>query len=165
MISKTKLVTAGAAAALFASSAMPALAFGGDWGWGGRSNDELTLRQKNTAVVVNSVETEANSGDNEIGGGKLVFQKTGDAMAAAEVTTMANSNVAGVAGCGCFDDVTIKQRNSAFVFNKVETEANTGDNEIGGGRFVMQKTGDALAASSVATIVNENVALVGGNVE
>lgn len=166
MISKTKLVTAGAAAALFATSAVPALA---NWeGHNRRGGGELNLTQTNGAFVLNNVETEAETGDNSAGSGRI---STGNAYADSLVSTSANSNSARLnVDCGCYDKVNVRQGNLALVMNDVETEADTGDNNVSGegekrhhhhssGGSVI-RTGNATAISTVGTIVNSNVAVV-----
>ena len=177
MISIKKIATVGIAAGLLATSAMPAFANGRHHRG---SDDDLTVAQSNSAFVGNLVVTRADTGDNYIGGGsnhsrghrsggsnsKIV---TGDASADALVTTEANSNSASVAGCGCFDDVSIAQSNEALVLNGVFTTADTGDNSISGGsngghhgsrRANVIRTGDAMSVATVGTLVNSNVVVV-----
>ena len=143
MISTKKLATIGAAAALFAATAVPAFAFGG----GG---------QLNFAEILNGVVAGSNTGGNIIEGevedGSSV--KTGDAGTLVGVTNVANKNV-NVSGCGCRSF----QMNSAGVLNEVLAGSNTGGNIIGGevedGSSV--KTGDATTGVVVANVVNKNV--------
>ena len=167
MISIKKLATVGAAGALLLASAVPVFATGGHH----RSNDELNIDQDNDATIINVVETEANTGDNSIGGrhssgsGRI---STGDAYADGLVSTEANLNRAELdVRCGCYDEVELDQDNDAFVLNKVETEAETGDNSVSGGSSrhhhgggSVIRTGDASALSTVFTVVNKNVAIV-----
>jgi len=152
MISIKKLATVGAAAGLLAASAMPVFA---------SHSDDLDIDQKNGAIVKNNTVTVANTGLNSIGGGKLVIQKTGNALAQADVSTVANKNVAVVKDCDCFDDVDIDQKNFAYVKNNTVTVANSGKNTIGGGKLVIQKTGNATAVAWVTNVVNKNVTVVG----
>lgn len=161
MISKTKLVTAGAAVALFATSAVPALA------WGGWSDDDLNVKQGNWAYVKNDVDASSNSGynsidaeDDDVKGSKI---KTGDAMTGVDVVNLVNSNDADVDSCECFDDVTIKQKNGAMVKNYIDASSNTGYNSIDAEddvKWSSIRTGDALTGVSVTSLVNSNVARV-----
>ena len=143
-----KLIAAGAGALMLAST--PAFA----WHWWGGS-DDLTV--SNHAWVKNTVITTADTGDNSIHG-KYVFGgdiDTGDALAGADVLNQVNYTE--VAGCDCFDDVTI--RNRAGVRNFVYTSADTGDNSIHG-KLVFGgdiDTGDALAGAFVTNVVNTNI--------
>lgn len=157
MISTKKLATVGAAAALFASSAMPALA----WHW---SDDDLNITQKNYADVTNTVAQNANTG-NQVDGlfsGHNKAIGTGAAANGAIVTNVLNSNKAKVDSCDCFDDVTIKQKNSATVTNTVVQNANTGNQTsglfAGGNKAIF--TGDAANGAVVTNVVNSNVAKV-----
>jgi hypothetical protein len=119
--------------------------------------DEATV--KNYARVSNRVYTKANTGYNELGG-KFVWGgeiATGAAGALTGVSNIVNANEL---GCGCYDDLYIK--NKASVWNSVTTKANTGGNDLGGmwvgGGLI--DTGDAGATSAIENIVNTN--LVGG---
>src|SRR3989338_1512528 len=98
MISTKKLATVGAAAALFATTAMPA--FAGHW-W---SDDDLNVTQKNYATVTNNVAQNANTGNQASGflSGHNTAIGTGAAANGAIVTNVLNSNKAKVDGCGCF---------------------------------------------------------------
>ena len=167
MISIKKVATLSAAAGMLAMSAMPA--FAGFW----FSNDELVIKQKNSGAVKNYIDTHVNTGKNSSGNetistfgfgrfggwGGHQSSSTGDAAAVVEVNTGLNSNVAAVDACGCFDDVTIRQKNRGYVKNDIDTWVNTGKNSTGG------NTGDALAGISVTTVVNDNVAIVGSGTE
>jgi len=145
-----KLTALAGAGAMLLGMAGPAFAGLSDW-FGGSSS--LTVR--NSALVINKTETEAETGDNETGGGGFIW--TGNAYASALVGNDVNSTF--VAGCDCYDDVTV--RNSAFVYNNTETEAETGDNDTGGGRHHSRHgsggvifTGNAGATSVVTNFVN-----------
>src|SRR3989344_7714145 len=150
MISIKKLATVGAAAGLLAASALPVLA-----------DDELEVEQENKAYVRNDVDSEANTGKNDIGGGRFVLMSTGNATSYVDVSTTANKNVAIVEDCDCFDELEVEQENKAYVRNDVDSEANTGKNDIGGGRGVIMRTGDAFSCPTVTNVVNKNVAVVG----
>jgi len=145
------------AGALLLGMAVPALA-----GHYRRGSDELTVL--NLGVVVNNTETEAETGDNEAGSKGWIM--TGNAGAGASVFN--DVNYTAVAGCGCYDDVKIL--NGAFVWNDTETEAETGENEVGGGHHHRRSrgggmifTGDAGATSAVSNFVNTT--LVGGAIQ
>lgn len=175
MISTKKLATVGAAAALFATTAIPAFATGGHH-W---SSDDLVINQTNTANITNRVLANSNTGNQSAGGyggsgslsedgdgyhghrsrGNLALG-TGDAATVVEVVNIANSNVADVDGCGCFDDVTINQNNTANVTNGVLANSNSGNQTLGGGSNKAIWTGDAFTGVAVANVVNSNVAVV-----
>jgi hypothetical protein len=152
-----RIAAIAGAGAMLLGMAGPAFGiFWGDWG----SDSQLTVN--NHAYVINKTETEAETGDNETGGSHPTFSFfggggggsqggaifTGNAGATAMVGSDVNRTV--VAGCDCYDMVTIN--NGAFVYNKTETEAETGDNETGGGGWIM--TGNAGASSMVQNFVN-----------
>ena len=86
---------------------------------------------------------------------------TGNATSYVDVSTTANKNVAIVEDCDCFDELEVEQENKAYVRNDVDSEANTGKNDIGGGRVVIMRTGDAFSWPTVTNVVNKNVAVVG----
>jgi len=116
--------------------------------------DEATV--KNYAKVKNEVETKAYTGYNEIGG-KFVFGgkiKTGEAWALSAVSNTVNTNSL---GCGCYDDLYIK--NKASVRNEVLTKSVSGYNEIGGmmvkGGYI--RSGSAGAESYIDNVVNTNL--------
>jgi hypothetical protein len=152
-----KLIAGAAGAGLVLTMAGAALAFG--W-W----NDELTVKNTDTTVK-NYVTTKADSGDNEIhgkyvggwfGGGAKI--NTGDATA---VTALDNVvNYTEVEGCGCFDDVTVKNRDT-MLKNMVYTKADSGDNEIHG-KYVKAGKINTGTATAVATLTNMvNFTMVG----
>jgi len=58
------------------------------------------------------------------------------------------------------DDLVVSQGNTAIVNNNVGAVSNTGLNGVGGGKFVMVKTGDAYSDAVVINTVNKNVAIV-----
>lgn len=140
-----KITSLMGAGAMLLGMATPAF---GIW-WG---SDDINIT--NMAFVRNTVRTEGNSGYNSIGG-RYVFGgriETGRAEAGSSVLNDVNSTLI---GCGCLDgDLTL--HNMAFVGNRVKTEANSGDNRIGGkvvGGGVID-TGNALAGASVLNSVN-----------
>lgn len=165
MISMKKLGTFAAAAGLFASTAVPALAWEGPFSW---NDDELSVRQKNSATVNNYVDAKANTGDNSITADYDDVERskihTGNATALADVYTEVNENKAEVEACECdFDSVKVKQRNSAYVNNYVDAKAKTGDNSIYADDDVERShihTGNAYATAVVTNLVNRNVARV-----
>ena len=125
------------------------------WFW---SDDDLTI--SNWGMVSNDVFTKADSGDNSIGGAFVNGGTidTGNVTAVAQLTNNVNSSL--VAGCNCFDDVTI--RNGGMVFNDIYTKAYSGDNSIHG-MFVgggLIDSGNAEAGSIIENVVN--FTLVGG---
>ena len=174
MISIKKLAVAGASAGLLFGSAMPA--FAGHW----RSSDDLVINQTNNAAITNNVLANSNTGNQSAGGGGWsdslsedgdgghgghhsrgnLALGTGDAGTVVEVLNVANSNVAGVDGCGCFDDVTINQTNGATITNNVLANSNSGNQTLGGGSNKALFTGNAFTGVAVSNIVNSNVAVV-----
>lgn len=126
---------------------------------------DIEVDTDNCAVVKNDVTVVADTGDNEIEGGKG-FIMTGDAGALADVFTVTNENITRIkAPCAdCSGDVTVDNDNHAFVKNDVTVVADTGDNEIessghhhggSGGGFIL--TGDAGALATVVTKTNINL--------
>lgn len=124
-----------------------------------RQEDELEIVIDNTDVDA-SVMTVANTGFNYAGGnsgprphghhgwGNRGDINTGNALAYSEVTQ--DVNYVSVAGCGCFDDVTVDIDNTD-VDARVLTLANTGFNRTRGGDI---DTGRAEAGSKVTQLVN-----------
>ena len=137
------------------------------------SNDELKVYSSNSAHIYNTTEAKSDTGDNSTmfnkgsGSGNIV---TGAALSLAESTLAVNSNMTTLgAPCNCFDDVTVKSKNSAFVVNKTEANAETGENTTmgngshgwmwfsGGSNNGNILTGAASSGATSWTIVNSNV--------
>ena len=144
---------------------------------------DTTVVQNNSATISNSVSSSSNTGDNKANqntGGDVLIS-TGDADASADVTTTANANWAQVGGNGqtgslsarilgngfgsdndiklkLDDDTTLVQNNDAYVYNKVDADADTGHNKANQntGGDVLILTGDATADVSVDNLVNFN---------
>ena len=152
-----KLVTTGAAAGLLLASAVPAFA-------SYYHPSGARINQSNSGVVVNKVEVEANTGENNtggiFGGGNLVW--TGDARVSGAVENAVNQNYV-QADCRCAKVKSVRQSNGGFVVNSVEVEANAGENETGGflGGHNFVKTGAATVSGAVSSVVNSNVVLLG----
>ncbi len=166
-----KLVSAGAAAAMMLATATPVFA-GGHRDHHQRDVNKLTVA--NYASVSNYVKTEAETGDNTLTGEGTIL--TGSALAGSDLTNFVNWT--SVAGCDCFDEVTVA--NAAYLSNYVKTEAETGDNSLvgveqntdrhhrhhdseGSESVALIDTGDAGASSVVANDVNTTI--VGGVVD
>ncbi len=147
-------------------------------------NEETVLIEvsnTNEADVENIVNTEANTGNNSIKGtdGNIT---TGDASAASNLVNYVNLNITGnnwlfyainvfgewagnliVPGEGLLEvpetsDSALSQvinENSADVENNIETNSNTGGNEITGEGSV--STGEAVTVTNVKNIVNTNI--------
>lgn len=160
-----KLAVGAAGAALFLSAAVPAFAHGG-W-WHHHSEDELTIENRNTNVTTTTF-TAANTGLNYTGGGfdgggfdgfggggwhhrRAGDIDTGDAVAISDVGVSVNYTE--VAGCGCFDDVSVTNGNTN-VTTRTVTLANSGLNRTGSGDI---DTGDAVAMAYVVAAVNTTV--------
>ncbi|OGG01814.1 hypothetical protein A2Z33_00965 [Candidatus Gottesmanbacteria bacterium RBG_16_52_11] len=152
---------------------------------------ETTVVQSNSAQVVNNIDADAKTGENDANyntGGDVTIW-TGDAYSDVTVSNLLNKNVATVECCdlGDFDvliegngaysenDVEIKaedddnkievfQENEAGVENNVDADAKTGGNdaEYNTGGAVVVKTGSADAIVDVSTTANANIAIVGG---
>jgi len=148
-----KLVALTGAGAMLLATAGPALAYRHYHHWWSRSDD---VSISNYASVYNTVYTQADTGDNRIGGRCVLGGEieTGTATAKSDVLNQVNSNEV---SCGCDGDVGV--RNSARVRNTVTTRADTGDNSVGG-RMVFGGaigTGNAGATSIVTSVVNTNL--------
>lgn len=151
------------------------------------NTNTATVNQNNTAVVVNDVNTNAKTGNNEANkntaGNSTIL--TGDATAKANVTTNANANIAQIdggngknggstqlliSGNGSDSENRIKlksnneaqlvQGNSAVVTNDIDSNAFTGKNEAekNTGGNTKIFTGNADATANVDNAVNFNAA-------
>jgi len=146
-----------------------------------------TVNQSNTANVVNDIDADAETGDNDANfntGGDVTIS-TGKASVAAVVTNDLNSNAAQVGCCasgateveikgnGAFSDnlvtlgqsnvTAVSQSNSAKVKNLIEMDADSGENDanMNTGGDVTILTGNAKTSAVVSTHANENWAKVG----
>ncbi len=156
-----KIAAVGASAVMFLASATPAFATWNWWDWF-HSEDTLMVHNEDTNVEAN-VWTKANTGGNDVSGGEEHHGwwwwghddeeggsiETGNATAGADVSQMVN--VSDIAGCGCFDDVTVHNDDTNVKAN-VWTKANTGWNEVVGSGSI--DTGNASAGSIVSQMVN-----------
>jgi len=148
---------------------------------------DTTVYQENTAIVINKVESDADTGNNDANQntGGSVGVLTGDASTKVAVSNLLNSNIASVDCCDLGDthilisengaetdnDATIKdygdiyvdQYNKAFVKNDVDADADTGDNDANQntGGEVLVATGNAKAKVEISTIANANEVQVG----
>lgn len=158
-----KIAAVGASAVMFLASATPAFATWDWWDWF-HSEDTLVVHNEDTDVTAN-VWTKANTGGNEVTGGEHHgwwwwhhggeeggSVETGNAQALAEVGQ--SVNLTDVAGCGCFDDVTVHNDDTDVLAN-VWTKANTGWNTVTGAGTIA--TGNAGAGSLVEQMVNVTV--------
>lgn len=147
-----KLAVVGVGAAMFLAAAVPAFAV------------TPTTLINNTASVMNSVNTSADTGYNGITSlfGDLFanYITTGAAIAGSTVTNQVNTNH--VTNCLCDDNVTVN--NGAGVTNLVNTSADTGYNEILSdsidsvlGSVNSIVSGTALSQAAVTNVVNTNV--------
>lgn len=147
-----------------------------------------TVFQSNKANVINDVDAEAETGDNEIeentGGDAKI--DTGDSKAIVTITNSLNTNAATLDCCGTGNaDVLISgngaestsdvnlgltntidavQDNSADVDNDVDAEAETGENDIeentSGDATI--ETGDATTTVKLNTTANASTLTIGG---
>ncbi|MBI4035757.1 hypothetical protein HY383_02320 [Candidatus Daviesbacteria bacterium] len=150
---------------------------------------ETTVVQENNANIVNNIEAEAKTGDNEAedNTGGDVSIETGDATTEVTVSNQANTNTADVSCSNCTGDISatvsgngsnseneieveneqnteVYQNNTAYITNNIEAEAKTGDNEAedNTGGDVSITTGNADTSVTVSNLANANVASVGG---
>jgi hypothetical protein len=146
------------------------------------------VNQDNTAIVNNTVNTDANTGGNNtsFNTGGDVAVATGNAVTGVSIDNNLNSNTAvveccevgstdvNISGNGAFTTnyavvdqktvVKVDQDNKAVVKNNVNSELTTGKNKAGmnTGGDVTVMTGHAISDVSISTMANNNVALVGG---
>lgn len=150
---------------------------------GSKESSNVYVRQSNYSDVTNKVYTDAKTGDNDVDDntGGNVSVETGDASATVTLSTTANANSAKVGGQGegaslsavisgngsdSENDIDLDlenavwflQGNNADVYNKVDGEAETGDNEAedNTGGEVSIETGDADVMVAVDNMVNFN---------
>lgn len=146
-----KLLYSAVGVAAFLAVAAPAMA---TWTW--PSND-VNVENEHTKVIT-KVTTKADAGDNSISGkfvwgGKIT---SGDAVALADVQTMANYTEVNACGSCLKGDVKVENEHT-FVLSKVYTKADSGDNSIHGmmvGFHPEIVAGGALASSVVGSQVN-----------
>ncbi|MBI2673818.1 MAG: peptidoglycan-binding protein [Candidatus Zambryskibacteria bacterium] len=145
----------------------------------------LKVETENDATISNVVIVRSSTGQNFALGGNGASINTGNAYAGANVVNVANTNIinsnyllfafnnfGGWNGDLIFPNsdffsnfftpfstvggANISNTNSANVENEVETSANTGDNETEGDGSLIE-TGNAVAGSNVANIINTNL--------
>ncbi len=152
----------------------------------GKRGSETQVFQNNEAVVTNTVESEARTGENDArrNTGGDVTVRTGDASTNVTISTTANANVAVVGGEGhqrgsvsarimgngsrsnneirleIGRDATIVQDNMADVLNAVASNARTGANRANDntGGEVQIHTGNAKTMVGIDNMVNFNAA-------
>ena len=152
-----------------------------------RTDNDVTVRQDNYARIYNDVDADAKTGGNDAGfntGGDVTID-TGDASTHVGILNMANANYAVVSGegdgngssirildNGAFSDnsvrlhddsdVKIDQDNYARIYNDVDADAKTGENdaEFNTGGDVTIRTGDAETDVEIDNLVNFNAAAV-----
>ena len=136
--------------------------------WWMPSNDELEVSSSNNALVTNN--TTATS---KTGGNTTLFNKgmmsgnisTGYAGSMAESHLTLNGNASGIsAPCNCYDDVTVKSKNNAFVMNTTMATSKTGGNKtVGNGGYIFGggsgnvTSGAAESAAGSWLVVNSNL--------
>lgn len=135
----------------------------------GPSHDDLVVKSSNSAFVTANTTASSNTGFNSasmnLGGGNIM---TGMAGSSSGSNLSVNSNLTRASvPCNCYDDVTIKSRNSAVVMSNTSANSNTGGNKtmlnvggyLGGGNIM---TGAAGSEAGSWTVVNSNVTSLGG---
>ena len=150
-----KLAVAGASVALLAAAAVPAFAY---------CSSDGALNLCNFAGVHNTVNTNSNTGNNfikswedEVNGGYI---NSGNALSESHLGNVVNSNGVSDVTLGYSDWSGLNVNNHAWVYNTVNTNANTGGNyikasdEVNGGSIF---SGNAAAGSFVSNVVNTNV--------
>lgn len=152
-----------------------------------QQSNNTWVTQTNVTDIQNHIDVNADTGGNtaEDNTGGDVHLETGDASAKVMVDNLANSNVAEVESCDCADDTLVKiegngtgtdntarlqkaaqtnvfQTNVAKIDNKVNVDAETGDNdaEDNTGGDVVILTGDADTEVYMSTMANMNSASV-----
>ncbi|MBI2587607.1 hypothetical protein HYW29_02265 [Candidatus Amesbacteria bacterium] len=146
-----------------------------------------TVVQTNQASISNNIDADADTGENDAnqntGGSVLV--KTGDAITGVKVENVVNSNQASVDCCPAGDtdieisgngaesenevelkndaDINLFQTNQAQIYNRVDAEAETGENDANQntGGDVQVKTGNASTWVGVTNTANANWAQIG----
>jgi len=154
------------------------------------NNSDTTVAQTNTANVRNTVNVNADTGNNSASDntGGDVRVRTGDANTDVNVKNILNSNVADVQNCGgCnlnYDlevsgngtrsdnkidvdsdrNVALYQTNNADVDNNVDVNADSGSNDVNDntGGDVTVRTGDIDTEVRLKTVANANSARIGG---
>lgn len=152
--------------------------------------NEVKVLQLNDALVINNVDAESETGENEAedNTGGSVKIETGNASTTVSVSNAANSNSAWVSGGNgsggslsaiisgngsdsdneieleLENETEVNQTNLADIQNDVKVEAETGDNEAedNTGGDVEISTGDATADVTVDNLVNFNWADIDG---
>lgn len=159
-----KILTMLPGLALALLLAMPAMAFPY---FPMPSHDELNVSSSNGAMVTNEVSATSDTGSNHTmfnGGSFSGNIATGPAYSGATSGLAVNSNSTGVsAPCNCYDDVTVKSSNHAYVTNLVGAGSYTGGNgTMGNGGFFGGgsgniATGAAASGATSWTAVNSNM--------
>lgn len=153
------------------------------------TSNNTAVVQDNKANVKNEISSNSNTGGNvadDNTGGDVEIE-TGDSDTEVNVSNSLNSNAAQVDCCQAGDTeikisgngtksdnkvdldqsnkTEVFQNNKADVYNKVDVDSNTGDNDADDntGGNVKIKTGDASTTVNVGTTANANSAVVGGN--
>lgn len=149
--------------------------------WFHHDSSDIEVNSSNDAYVLNDVEANSNTGDNEAnynGSGKKHHRSyhqslwgnggsnnglgeiiTGNAVSDNLVGTTANENdIEITADCGCKGDIEVNSRNRADVRNYVTADSNTGYNEANhnGGTGAIE-TGNAQSFNTVSNLLNSNV--------
>lgn len=149
-----------------------------------------TVTQSNNAYVTNNVDADADTGDNsaQFNTGGAVAIATGNANVDVTVSNDLNKNLASVDACcdegdtlvkidgngayslntvtlGLTNATVVDQDNVANVYNNVNSDADTGDNNasLNTGGDVTVVTGKAMVDVDLSTVANVNVAHVGGS--
>ena len=186
-------IIATATGLAMAFSAMPAFANGEGWHWWS-SNDITVDNYNKASVsntVVTSASTGGNSADggnayNSVSGGSVYYSDddntagngrnkavggdggfiyTGNAIATSLVVNDVNNTTTKIkADCGCKGDITVTNKNKAYVTNAVITDADSGDNTADGGKAKNRVSGGSVEWSSDDNIAgNDGNKAHGGN--
>jgi hypothetical protein len=137
-----------------------------------RSDDTLSVDNRNSAMIMSNVSATSDSGSNR-GAGDILTGRA-DSMATSRVDANYNETVV-TAPCDCIDDISVQNTNRATVRQGTSATSDSGgnrsidssdrhdgwgfchhdgDDDADGGTIT---TGDAISTADGVTVVNSNV--------
>lgn len=128
-------------------------------------DDTLSVNNRNSAVIISATDATSDSGNN-VGAGDIETGRA-DSMATSRVDANYNETVV-TAPCDCYDDLSVRNENRAFVKQDTSATSDTGDNRSVGsvrsGRFGdwhstvgTITSGESISTAESITMVNSNV--------